>query len=148
MTDIVLAASSTQVLAERRRFRVLRKLAAHRSFKIGLVLVTILVLCAIIGPMLTGSDPTAMSIRYRFKPPSARFLFGSDQYGRDILTRVLYGRRLSLSIRLSVALVSGIFGALIGMAAGDFLAPAPGVLRLMASLLSVPASLLTICIRS
>src|SRR5258708_27014187 len=120
MTDIVLAASSTQVLAERRRFRVLRKLAAHRSFEIGLVLVPILVLCAIIGPMLTGRDPTAMSIRYRFKPPSARFLFGSDQYGRDILTRVLYGGRLSLSIGLSVALVSGIFGALIGMAGGEF----------------------------
>ena len=58
MTDVVFAAPPTQVLAERRRFRVLRKLAAHRSFKIGLVLVTILVLCAIIGPMLTGIDPS------------------------------------------------------------------------------------------
>jgi len=144
MTDIVLAASSTQVLAERRRFRVLRKLAAHRSFKIGLVLVTILVLCAIIGPMLTGTDPTAMSIRYRFKPPSARFLFGSDQYGRDILTRVLYGGRLSLSIGLSVALVSGIFGALIGMAAGYFRALDPYVMRLMDALMAFPAILLAI----
>ena len=77
------------------------------AIKIGLVLVTILVLCAIFGPILTGTDPTAMSIRSRFKPPSMRFPFGSDQYGRDILTRVLYGGRLSLSIGLSVALVSG-----------------------------------------
>src|ERR1700758_757965 len=102
MTDAVLTAASTQVLAERRRFRVLRKLAAHRSFRIGLVLVTILVLCAIIGPMLTGVDPTAMSIRSRFKPPSVRFPFGTDQYGRDILTRVLHGGRLSLSIGFAV----------------------------------------------
>ena len=144
MTEVVLAAASTQVLAERRRFRVLRKLAAHRSFKIGLVLVTILVICAIIGPMLTGTDPTAMSIRLRFRPPSARFPFGSDQYGRDILTRVLYGGRLSLSIGFSVALISGVFGALIGVTAGYFRALDPYVMRLMDALMAFPAILLAI----
>jgi peptide/nickel transport system permease protein len=144
MTDAVLAAGPTQVLAERRRFRVLRKLAAHRSFRIGLVLVTILVLCAIIGPMLTGLDPTAMSIRSRFKPPSARFPFGTDQYGRDILTRVLHGGRLSLSIGFSVAVLSGIFGALIGVAAGYFRTLDPYVMRLMDALMAFPAILLAI----
>ena len=144
MTDIVFATPSTQILAERRRFRILRKLAAHRSFKIGLVLVTVLVLCAIIGPLLTGTDPTAMSIRYRFKPPSARFPFGSDQYGRDILTRVLYGGRLSLSIGFSVALLSGVFGAMIGVMAGYFRALDPYVMRLMDALMAFPAILLAI----
>ncbi|EJN11269.1 ABC-type dipeptide/oligopeptide/nickel transport system, permease component [Bradyrhizobium sp. YR681] len=144
MTDVGLVAPSTQILAERRRFRVLRKLAAHRSFKIGLVLVTVLALCAIIGPMLTGTDPTAMSIRYRFKPPSARFPFGSDQYGRDILTRVLYGGRLSLGIGFSVALLSGVFGAMIGILAGYFRALDPYVMRLMDALMAFPAILLAI----
>jgi peptide/nickel transport system permease protein len=144
MTDAVLTAASTQVLAERRRFRMLRQLAAHRSFRIGLVLVTILVLCVIIGPMLTGIDPTAMSIRSRFKPPSARFPFGTDQYGRDILTRVLHGGRLSLSIGFSVALLSGAFGALIGVAAGYFRALDPYVMRLMDALMAFPAILLAI----
>jgi peptide/nickel transport system permease protein len=125
MTDATLAAPAVQILAERRRFRVVRKLAAHRSFKIGLVLVVALVLCAIIGPWLTGIDPTTMSIRYRFKPPSARFPFGSDQYGRDILTRVLYGGRLSLSI-------------------GYFRALDPYVMRLMDALMAFPAILLAI----
>ena len=144
MTDAVLTAASTQVLAERRRFRMLRQLAAHRSLRIGLVLVTILVLCAIIGPMLTGIDPTAMSIRFRFKPPSARFPFGTDQYGRDILTRVLHGGRLSLSIGFSVALLSGIFGALIGVAAGYFRTLDPYVMRSMDALMAFPAILLAI----
>jgi len=144
MTDAVLTAASTQVLAERRRFRMLRQLAAHRSFRIGLVLVTILVLCAIIGPTLTGIDPTAMSIRFRFKPPSARFPFGTDQYGRDILTRVLHGGRLSLSIGFSVALLSGIFGALIGVAAGYFRRLDPYVMRSMDALMAFPAILLAI----
>jgi peptide/nickel transport system permease protein len=144
MTDVVFATPPTQILAERRRFRILRKLAAHRSFKIGLVLVTVLVLCAIIGPMLTGTDPTAMSVRYRFKPPSGRFPFGSDQYGRDILTRVLYGGRLSLSIGFSVALLSGVFGAVIGVLAGYFRALDPYVMRLMDALMAFPAILLAI----
>jgi peptide/nickel transport system permease protein len=144
MTDATLAAPAVQILAERRRFRVVRKLAAHRSFKIGLVLVIGLVLCAIIGPWLTGIDPTTMSIRYRFKPPSARFPFGSDQYGRDILTRVLYGGRLSLSIGFSVALISGIVGTLIGVAAGYFRALDPYVMRLMDALMAFPAILLAI----
>jgi peptide/nickel transport system permease protein len=144
MTDATLAAPAVQILAERRRFRVVRKLAAHRSFKIGLVLVVALVLCAIIGPWLTGIDPTTMSIRYRFKPPSARFPFGSDQYGRDILTRVLYGGRLSLSIGFSVALISGIVGTLIGVTAGYFRALDPYVMRLMDALMAFPAILLAI----
>jgi len=144
MTDATLAAPAVQILAERRRFRVVRKLAAHRSFKIGLVLVVALVLCAIIGPWLTGIDPTTMSIRYRFKPPSARFPFGSDQYGRDILTRVLYGGRLSLSIGFSVALISGIVGTLIGVTAGYFRALDPYIMRLMDALMAFPAILLAI----
>jgi peptide/nickel transport system permease protein len=144
MTDATLAAPAVQILGERRRFRVVRKLAAHRSFKIGLVLVVALVLCAIIGPWLTGIDPTTMSIRYRFKPPSARFPFGSDQYGRDILTRVLYGGRLSLSIGFSVALISGIVGTLIGVTAGYFRALDPYVMRLMDALMAFPAILLAI----
>ena len=67
---------------------------------IGLAVVLLLVLAAIIGPMLTGIDPTAMRIRNRFKPPSEAFLFGTDQFGRDVLTRVLHGARLSLGDRL------------------------------------------------
>ena len=144
MIDAVMAAPAIQVLAERRRFRVLRKLAAHRSFKIGLVLVSILVLCAVIGPWLTGTDPTAMSIRSRFKPPSMRFPFGTDQYGRDILTRVLHGGRLSLSIGFAVALLSGVFGTLIGVTAGYFRALDSYVMRLMDALMAFPAILLAI----
>src|SRR5262245_45707191 len=108
MTDAVLAAALRPELAERRRFLVLRKLAAHRSFKIGLAIVVILVLAAVIGPWLTGIDPTSMRIRNKFKPPSSLFPLGTDNYGRDVLTRVLHGGRLSLSIGFFVALMSGV----------------------------------------
>jgi len=145
MTEAALSgAASGPLLAPRRRFRLLRKLARHRSFRIGLAIVVVLALAAVIGPSLTGIDPTAMRMRLRFRPPSALFPFGTDAYGRDVLTRVLHGARLSLWIGLSVALLSGAAGALIGVVAGHFRALDAVLMRTMDALLAFPAILLAI----
>jgi peptide/nickel transport system permease protein len=133
-----------QLLAPRKRFRLARKLFRHRSFVIGLVIVLLLVLAAIVGPMLTGLDPTAMRMRNRFKPPSADFWFGADQFGRDLLTRVLHGARLSLFIGLSVAVLSGVVGTVIGVCAGYFRRLDSVLMRFMDALLAFPAILLAI----
>lgn len=138
------AQADNQLLAPRRRFRTLRKLVRHRSFMIGLIIVLVLVIAAIIGPWLTGIDPTSMRIRNRFKPPSSAFWFGADQFGRDVLTRVLYGARLSLTIGLSVALLSGVVGTIIGIAAGYFRRLDSLLMRFMDALLAFPAILLAI----
>ena len=137
-------AGPAQLLAPRRKLRLIRKLFKHRSFVIGLVIITLLVLAAIFGPMLTGLDPTAMRMRNRFKPPSSTMLFGADMFGRDMLTRVLQGARLSLFIGLSVALASGIVGAFIGIAAGYFRRLDSPLMRFMDALLAFPAILLAI----
>src|SRR5262245_50380226 len=89
------------VLAPRQRYRLLRRLLAHRSFQIGAVVVLALAVAAILAP-LTGVDPAAMRVRLRFRPPSETFPFGSDNFGGDVLTRVLYGARVSLWIGLVV----------------------------------------------
>ena len=94
--------------------------------------------------MLTGLDPTAMRMRNRFKPPSSTMLFGADMFGRDMLTRVLQGARLSLFIGLSVALASGTIGAFIGIAAGYFRRLDSPLMRFMDALLAFPAILLAI----
>ena len=138
------AAQADALLAPRRRFRTTRKLLRHRSFMIGLAIVLLLILAAIIGPMLTGLDPTSMRIRNRFKPPSEAFLFGTDQFGRDMLTRVLHGARLSLAIGLSVALLSGLVGTAIGIASGYFRRLDSLLMRCMDALLAFPAILLAI----
>ena len=101
MTDIGIGIGSP-VLAPRRRFMLLRRLLAHRSFQIGAVLLILLTAAAILAP-LTGIDPSSMKVRFRYKPPSAMFPFGSDNFGRDVLTRVLYGARVSLWIGFVVA---------------------------------------------
>src|SRR5713226_6196921 len=89
-------------LAPRRRWQALRKLARHSSFRIGFVIILLLALAALLAPWITGLDPTAMRIRFRFRPPSSMFPFSTDNFGRDVLTRVLYGARLSLWIGLGV----------------------------------------------
>ena len=144
MTDLALGTNRPLELAERRRFLALRKLAAHRSFKIGLLIVSVLVLAAFVGPWLTGVDPTSMSIRNKFKPPSERFLMGTDNYGRDVLTRVLYGGQLSLGIGFFVALLSGMVGTIVGVVAGHFRALDAYLMRVMDALLAFPAILVAI----
>lgn len=134
-------AQAGQLLAPRRR---LRKLVQHRSFMIGLVIVLALLLAVIFGPMLLSTEPTAMRMRNRFKPPSFEMWFGADQFGRDVLTRVLHGARLSLFIGLSVALLSGLIGGIVGVSAGYFRRLDSLLMRCMDALLAFPAILLAI----
>jgi peptide/nickel transport system permease protein len=143
MTDLA-ADSIAGTLAPRRRFMLLRRLAAHRSFQIGLILVMLLALAAIFAPVISGLDPSAMKVRFRFKPPSAAFPFGTDNFGRDIFTRVLYGARVSLWIGLVVATLSGLFGAIIGVLAAQFRRLDSLLMRVMDALMSFPAILLAL----
>jgi peptide/nickel transport system permease protein len=143
MTDFA-AGMIAGTLAPRRRFVLLHRLASHRSFQIGLAIVTILALAAIFAPLLTSLDPSAMKVRFRFKPPSAAFPFGTDNFGRDIFTRVLYGARVSLWIGFVVALLSGLFGAAFGILAAQFRRLDPFVMRVMDALMSFPAILLAL----
>jgi len=141
MTEGVLEAAA---LAPRRRSTMLRRLVSHRSFQIGLFLVALLALGAIFAPWITGIDPSSMKVRFRFRPPSRAFLFGTDNFGRDIFTRVLYGARVSLWIGLAVAAMSGFFGAIIGIVAAQFRRLDSLLMRVMDALMSFPAILLAL----
>jgi peptide/nickel transport system permease protein len=143
MTELV-AGAIAGTLAPRRRFVLLRRLGRHRSFQIGLALVAVLALAAIFAPLLTSHDPSSMKVRFRFKPPSETFPFGTDNFGRDIYTRVLYGARVSLWIGLVVAALSGMLGALFGVLAAQFRRLDPVVMRFMDALMSFPAILLAL----
>jgi peptide/nickel transport system permease protein len=143
MTDLA-AGAIAGTLAPRRRFVLLRRLASHRSFQFGVTLVALLALAAIFAPLLTSHDPSSMKVRFRFKPPSLAFPFGTDNFGRDIYTRVLYGARVSLWIGLVVASFSGLFGAVLGVLAAQFRRLDPFVMRVMDALMSFPAILLAL----
>ncbi len=84
----------------------------------GLVLLIIFALAAILAPFIAPYDPADQQLIARLKPPSPAHWMGTDQLGRDIFSRVLYGARISLTVGLIVVITAGLFGTLIGLMAG------------------------------
>ncbi len=100
--------------------RCMHWLAQHPSITIGGFLVSLIVLCAIIAPLLTGADPYEQDLLSTMLPPSWQHPFGTDDSGRDIFARVVYGARISLlevTLGVGLAIISGVpLGILSGMA--------------------------------
>ncbi|MEM2446942.1 MAG: ABC transporter permease, partial [Candidatus Bathyarchaeia archaeon] len=86
----------------------------------GLALILALVATAVLAPHLAPYDPLETKPRERLKPPSPTHPLGTDQLGRDILSRVLYGAQISLRIAGLVALIAGVSGSVIGLVCGYF----------------------------
>jgi len=90
--------------------------AVHRpDMVVGAVLLGAMILIAVLCPFLTTVDPRAMSPGQRLMMPSAEHWFGTDQLGRDLFARVLYGARVSLLVGASVAFLASLLGTIVGM---------------------------------
>jgi len=97
-----------------------RELFRYRNLTIGSGIVLLLVLCGLFAPLVAGQDPYAQNLAITFEPPSSAHLFGSDQYGRDVFARIVYGTRWALfEVVMSVGM-SLLFGVPLGLAAGFF----------------------------
>ncbi len=98
---------------------VLRRLARdHKTAIVSAVVIVLFVLGAVFAPVLTPYDYNDINLSQRLSPPSLEHLFGTDEGGRDILTRMLYGSRVSLIIGVVPTLLSIAAGTLIGLVAG------------------------------
>jgi len=97
-----------------------RRISQSPGAAVSLILLAILVTIAILAPYVTPYDPYATYVGPRLAPPSRAFLFGTDLLGRDLLSRIIYGSRLSLVVGVLSALVSLIFGVLLGTISGYF----------------------------
>lgn len=101
-----------------RESKVLRRFLRNRLAIIGGIVVSIFVVCAIFAPWLAPMDPLRQNLPEKRQPPSLKHLLGTDQFGRDILSRIIYGARYALLISsLSVAM-SFVFGTILGLVAG------------------------------
>mgnify|MGYP000933559609 CR=1 FL=1 len=96
-----------------------RALLANPLALVGLAIVVFLLAMALIGPYLVGS-PTEQVLANRLLPPSAAHWLGTDELGRDILARIVYGSKITVRIVLTVSLIVGPFGLMIGIVAGYF----------------------------
>jgi peptide/nickel transport system permease protein len=98
-----------------------RRAARHNPLAaIGVVFVCIFVLFAIFAPWIAPQDPAAINLPTRLEPPSAAHWFGSDELGRDILSRIIYGARISMLVGSCVVLTSLALGLAIGSVAGYY----------------------------
>jgi peptide/nickel transport system permease protein len=105
---------------ERPARTMLRRLARHRSVQVGTIGVIGLVSLAILAPVLTPYDPNEIVAETRLLAPSLEHPFGTDQFGRDILTRVLFGARLSIPMGLVPVVVGSVVGVTLGVIFGYF----------------------------
>lgn len=108
-----------------------------------------LILCmAIFAPWLAQHDPVALAPAARLKPPSADFWLGTDAYGRDLYSRIVYGARISLMVGLGVTVLSILIGLPLGLLAGYFRRLDALLMRVMDGLMAIPGILLAIAIVS
>jgi peptide/nickel transport system permease protein len=125
---------------------ILRRLLEHRLFMTGAVIFGVMLLLAVFADWLQLLPPEKMQVRLRFRTPDFPYPLGTDNYGRDIWSRLVHGARLSLAIGFAVALVTGIAGTVIGVASGYFRRLDGPLMRLMDALMAFPAILLAIAI--
>src|SRR6185437_8663767 len=92
--------------------------ARNRLATVGLALVLLLVSVAILAPLLAPHSPDAQNLALRLRPPDGTAWFGTDELGRDIFSRILYGARITLGIVALVIVLVGPLGLLVGCAAG------------------------------
>ncbi len=100
--------------------RLVRFVARHPTLMLGSVVIAVYVAVALIGPWLTIYTPSKTHPQSTFVPPSSEFRLGTDKFGRDILTRIIYATRLDLGIAISVAISAFTIGSLIGGTAGYY----------------------------
>jgi peptide/nickel transport system permease protein len=135
--------------AEPRRFSIFRLLPhlirAPLLALAGACLIAI-VMAAVLAPWLAPHDPGLIDPILRLKAPSPAHLLGTDSYGRDVLSRVLYGARISLVIGIGAAIVSVVLGLAIGLFAGFFRWVDAIVMRIVDGLMAIPNVLLAITI--
>ncbi|WP_110650806.1 ABC transporter permease [Salinicola peritrichatus] len=115
---------------------------------VAAVCLALIVVIAILAPWLAPHDPLEMSPADRLKAPSDSYWLGTDAYGRDLLSRVLYGARVSLIVGVGSALVAVVVGLPLGILAGFFRGLDAIVMRVMDGLMAIPSVLLAIAIVS
>src|SRR4051812_2068783 len=97
-----------------------RRLLRDRAAVVGLAIVALLIAVAIVAPAIVPHDPNDQSFRIKLKPPSADHLFGTDEFGRDIFSRVLIGTRVALSVGILPVVIALAIGVSLGVIAGYY----------------------------
>jgi peptide/nickel transport system permease protein len=134
-----------RLLTQQRKLQ-LRKILSNRSLLIGALILLAMVLIAALAPFISPYSPSTMNVPNRLMPPSSQHLLGTDEFGRDLLTRVMYGARVSMFVGLAVSILSSVFGMIIGLYASYFKTLDHILMRISDGLIAIPGILLAIAL--
>ncbi|GAA0356265.1 ABC transporter permease [Bacillus horti] len=123
-----------------------RRFLSNRMAVIGSCIILLILLLALVAPLLVQHGPLEMVPTERLKAPSAEHWFGTDNFGRDVLSRVAYGARVSFGVGLAVTLITGVAGMIIGLLSAYYRALDHVLMRICDGLMAFPAILLAIAI--
>lgn len=130
-----------------KRQRVHQRLLADPIGRSGAVMAAAVLLIAVVGPFFAPYDPTTIFAEHRLASPGSMFLFGADELGRDVLSRVIYGARISLTVGMVVVSAAGVIGVTIGLVAGFYRGWRDGILmRIMDVIFAFPTLLLALAV--
>ncbi len=141
--------SLTDAAPETKSFilETLRLLRHNRLASVGAIIILLLTFFAVTGSLLTPYDPNAMDMQARLGPPSFKHPFGTDDFGRDVLSRVVAGTSVSLKVGIIAVGISMVVGVLLGAVSGYYGGwPDEVIMRLMDILFAFPAILLAIAV--
>lgn len=139
------SAVSEAIFREQRQLRKERLLASP-GLIIGFVGFVIILMSAVLVPALSNADPNAMIVVDRLKPPSGEHILGTDEFGRDLFVRLMYGARVSLWVGGCVAVFSCILGVILGIYASYFKILDHILMRICDGLIAIPGILLAIAL--
>src|SRR5919199_1805401 len=143
------AAAASDVKTRSRKEDFLRAFLSNRLALFGTAVMAVFVLMAIFAPLVAPYDPLDQNLPEKFDGPSLAHPFGQDELGRDILSRVIYGARISLTAGLAAVAIATAAGTIIGVVAGYFGSYTDsGLMRLMDVILAFPSILLAIVVVS
>ncbi|WP_080848301.1 nickel transporter permease [Cytobacillus gottheilii] len=126
-----------------------KKLAKNKAALAGAIVVLIFAILAVLAPLISPYDPTAMDMSKRLAPPSADHWFGNDDKGRDILSRILYGSRISLTVGILSTMLGAVVGVILGIVSGYYGKWVDSlIMRICDVLLAFPGILLALAIVS
>lgn len=129
------------------RREVMRSLLRDRTAVVGLTLVALLVSGAVVAPLLAHHDPNHVDVLRKFMPPSRSFPLGTDNLGRDVFARLLFGARVSIGTAVLAGLAIGGLGTVVGLVAGYLGGFIDGLIgRVVDILLSFPSFLLAMAV--
>ena len=125
----------------------LKAFGQNRLATLGLLIVLAIIFCGILAPWLAPQDPMKVDLRKRLAPPGKDHFLGTDGFGRDVMSRIIWGTRVSLQVGIVAVGVSSLLGILLGLFSGYYLGWIDSlIMRLVDILLSFPTILLALAI--